>query len=466
MVHRNHILRTLEPFMLCSRLMASAAGLLLTGLTGCSLFGLGEDTTAVAPTSGYVVGDEPLAVETGASILAQGGSAADAATAMYFAMAATYPVAAGLGGGGLCVVRDPASSRTEAIDFLSRNSAGGGAFGVPGNVRGFSVLQQSYGRLPWQRDVAPGEGYASTGFAISQALEIRLLASQNMVRLDASLAAEFLDESGKVKPAGARASNPDLGATLSALRIFGPNALYSGKIADQLVAYSSSQGGAFKMSELEGYPVDRDEPAATELSNNIVYLPPERVGAGAFVGAFLNRVVDRQGQIRAFQNPTLAIAQATKATLDQFGIKSLPRDLGATGFAAVDNTGQAAACAVTLNGAFGSGHTATNTGVVLSRAPSSPEAGLSGAFLSPAIVTASGNGPLVLAGVGAGGPNGTAAVIYALTRIASGQDISQPGQLHSTGIAPFDTLNVIACQNDNCEAIPDPGAKGLGAAAE
>jgi gamma-glutamyltranspeptidase/glutathione hydrolase len=449
--------------MLFKRLTAAAASLL--ALTGCSLFGLGGSESAGPPAGvGYAVGDEPLAVQAGAAILAQGGSAADAVTAMYFALSATYPVAAGLGGGGLCMVRDPGSSRTEAIIFLSRDSAAGGAFGVPGNVRGFSVLQQSYGRLPWQRDVSPGEGYAATGFPISQALEARLRAAQNVIRLDANLAAEFLDESGAVKPAGAPAANPELAATLTAIRIFGPNALYRGPIADKLVAYSATQGGAFKADELAGYPVGREAPQAVNIGSETVYLPSAKSGPGAYVHALLRRVVDPQGQVTAGDNPAAAVAVATKATLDQFSIKSLPRDMGATAFAASDSTGQAAACAVTLNGAFGSGHTAAGTGVILARAPSNQDAGLSSAFLSPAIATSSDS--LALVGAGAGGPNGTAALVYALLRIALGQDVTQPGHLHSTGLAPFNTINVIACQGGTCAALPDPGGQGLGAAAQ
>lgn len=267
---------------------------------------------------------------------------------------------------------------------------------------------------------------------------------------------------GKVKPAGSVVSNPDLASTLTAIRLFGPNALYRGAIADKLVGYSGNQGGAFKLNELEGYPVDRAVPARVMVGPESVYMPPRRVGAGAYGAALLGRVVDAQGQVTAGDNPAAAIAIATKATLDQFGVTSLPRDLGATGFAATDPTGQAVSCAVTLNGAFGSGHTAAGTGVILARSPSTKPAGLSGAFLFPTIATS--NDALQLVGAGAGGPNGTAAIAYALVRVALSQDITKPGDLHSTGLAPYDTINLIACQNGSCAALPDPGAQGLGAA--
>ena len=54
---------------------------------------------------------------------------------------------------------------------------------------------------------------------------------------------------------------------------------------------------------------------------------------------------------------------AVRQSLASFGVSTLPSDLGGTGFAAVDRNGQVATCAMTLNGAFGAGHTAGGSGV-------------------------------------------------------------------------------------------------------
>jgi gamma-glutamyltranspeptidase/glutathione hydrolase len=459
--------RTSVEFMLRIHRLAGVAGLVF--LTSCSSGSdrgqsFGNDQ-GMSFGGGFVVGDEPLAVQSAASILTQGGSAADAATAMYFTLAVTYPVAAGLGGGGVCVVHDPSSGQNESFDFLARDASGGGAFAVPGSVRGFASLQSVYGRLPWQRDVSPGEGYAATGFPVSRALAARLVSGQDVIRLDAGLAAEFIDESGKIKSSGAVVSNPALAETLSAIRVEGPNGFYRGTIAQMIAAYASAQGGAITSAELDAYMANRAPASVIPLGNEVGYMPPPRVGAGNFAAALLSNLVDAQGIVAADENPAAATAAATKATLDKFGIASLPKDLGATGFAAVDSTGQAVACAVTMNGPFGSGHTAQGTGVTLAPAPSSGQAGLSAAFLTPVVATQGQGGAVSLAGAGAGGPNGTAAIAYALVKLAHGEDLTQQGALRSTGIAPFDTINAITCQDGRCATLPDPAANGLGAAA-
>src|SRR5579864_7975553 len=119
----------------------------------------------VIATGGMVVAQESRAAKIGADVLAHGGNAIDAAVAVGFAMAVTYPRAGNLGGGGFMVVhraggedmtidyRETAPQAINAKSFLdaegnadpqkSRDSAL--AIGVPGTVAGLALAAEKYG---------------------------------------------------------------------------------------------------------------------------------------------------------------------------------------------------------------------------------------------------------------------------------------------------------------------------------
>ncbi len=432
-----------------------------------STLGLGDDVpkaytaseVSQAQRSGIAVADEPLAAKAGAAALTSYGSAVDAVTTMFFTMAATYPVAAGLGSGGICLVRDTGGQVTE-FDFLTKAPRGAGAYALPGAVAGFAVMQRQYGALPWQRVVAPGEAYASTGFPVSQALAVRLAPVQNVLRLDAGLAGEFLDQNGAPHATGTDARNTALGLTMSQIRLYQADGFYKGDVASRMVAYSSAQGGGISAGELAATTASQGPARSRGTGRFVTWLPGARTGAGAFTASLFDNL---SRSSRASRDPSGAMAQAVSQTLTGFGVGGLPHDLGSTGFAAVDANGEAASCAVTMNGPFGSGRTAAGTGVVLAQTPSSA-AGLASAFLTPVIATS--GGQVGLAGAGAGGPNGTAAALYAVLEAAGGRPLGKRGDLRGTGNAPYDTVNMISCNEDACVALTDPGAHGAGIAAE
>jgi gamma-glutamyltranspeptidase/glutathione hydrolase len=456
--------RSIALFVAPALLLGGCQSLESLGDRSAAAVGLGDDVpraytaseVSEAQNAGVAVADEPLAARAGASALQSQGSAVDAVTAMFFALSATYPVTAGLGGGGICLVREAGGQVTE-FDFLTKAPRRAGAFALPGAVKGFATMHKLYGALPWQRVVAPGEAYAATGFPISQALAARLATAQNIVRLDASLSAEFLDETGKVRAVGSETKNPALAETLGEIRLNGADGFYSGAVAERLVAYSDTQGGGISAGELLATSVLQGPARSRGVGGLSIWLPGARTGAGAFSAAMLDNL-SRAGRGRAAANTDFAVQQS----LGAFGVAALPGDLGSTGFTAVDANGQAAACAVTLNGPFGSGRTATGTGVVLGATPSS-QTGLASAFLTPVIGT---SGDTVgLAGAGAGGPKGTAAVIAAALEMAAGRQLGKRGDLRGTGSAPYDTVNMISCGEQICVALTDPGAHGAGAVA-
>lgn len=424
--------------------------------------GLSEDAPRAYTSSeeseatrvGVAVSDEPLASRAGAAALSSQGNAVDAVSAMFFTLAATYPVAGGLGGGGICLVRQANGQVTE-FDFLTRTPARSGAYAVPGAVRGFADMQRQFGALPWQRVVAPGEAYAATGFPISQALYTRLTAAQNIVRLDASLAAQFLDEAGQPRAAGTEVRNPALGLTLSEIRLNGADGFYKSATGARIEAYSNAQGGAVTLDELAAVNSQQGAPRTRNAGSLTIYQPGARTGAGAFTASLFDNLSRQRGPGD--------LASAVRQSLAAFGVSSLPGDFGSTGFAAVDAGGQAAACAVTLNGPFGSGRTATGTGVVLAASPQA-QTGLASAFLAPVIAVR--DGTVAIVATGAGGPNGAAAAVNAVVQTANGRSLGRRGDLRGAGTAPIDAVNVISCNENACVALPDPGGHGVAAAAD
>jgi gamma-glutamyltranspeptidase/glutathione hydrolase len=442
-------------FRLLGVLFAPLTCLLI--MDGCSGFDrdnrvtASTSLTATATARALVVGDEPFAVRAGSAVLAQGGNAADAATAMFFALSVTYPVAAGAGGGGICLTRQATGIVTE-FDFLPRAASRGGAYAVPGAVRGFFDLQKRFGVLPWQRDVAPAEALADAGFPISAALESRLAGTENTIRLDPMLAGEFLDESGGLKRPGTVVTNHAYAHTLATIRQTGADG-FAKTVGESLIAYS----GTLTADDFASAATRQSLAARRILGQFTLSYPAAGTGAGAYSAALLSRI----GDASSASAGTVSLA-AAKDALTNFGAVVIPADLGSTGFSVLDANGAAVTCAVTMNGPFGSARTVPDTGTLLASAPSGT-AGLASAFLMPLIATI--GQTTRFAGAAAGGPNGAAAITYALLRAAGGARVAAPADIRSTGAAPRDTINLIVCQ-DICVPLPDPGGHGLGASGD
>src|ERR1700676_916016 len=101
--------------MLPMRNLRRACSLLLLVAAAAGL-AVGEDARVSHGRGGAVAAEEGNAAGVGIEILRRGGNAVDAAVAVAFALAVTWPEAGNLGGGGFWISRD-ASGRVLVVDF-------------------------------------------------------------------------------------------------------------------------------------------------------------------------------------------------------------------------------------------------------------------------------------------------------------------------------------------------------------
>ncbi len=227
---------------------------------------------AAAAPQGAVASSEAHATAAGAEILAAGGNAVDAAVATGFALAVTYPVAGNLGGGGFLLhrtasgeaffldFREVAPAAAHAAMYLDEEGhprrraslRGWLAAGVPGSVPGMAEAHRRWGRLPWERLLAPAIRLAEEGFPVSVA-ESESLGRATDLRRDPLAARRFYLPDGAPLPPGALLRQPELAATLRAIAAEGDAAFRSGTIAEELAAASAAGGGILGAADLRDY---------------------------------------------------------------------------------------------------------------------------------------------------------------------------------------------------------------------
>lgn len=431
------------------------------------LTGIGQataDDNLATKSGGFVVADEPTAALVARDVLERGGSVVDAATALYFTLSVTQPVAASLGGGGICLVHDRIGRKTESVEFLPRRATAGGSVAVPGNVRGFALLHAKYGQLPWESLLAAPERMAAIGTPVSRAMARSLAPHAAALSAEPALASSLLSPSSSPLRELETAVQIELASTLGRVRSRGVAALYGGDGAVAFARTIADAGGLVSASDLQNYRPTVSVAAMLQMDGVQIYTPSLNVGAGAYASALWS----------ALQNVSPAdsagAARAANATAGSLGAQGMiPDDLGSTGFAVVSARGNAVACAVTMNGALGTGRTAPGTGVILASSPDEPTRGLGGAFLAPVLATGLGNSTLVFAGASGGGPVAAAGVQQLVRQSFGGQRQNLSTALQNATPSTSSALvNAIVCPTgllrgtNNCEIGVDPDGSGLG----
>jgi len=247
---------------------------------------------------GMVVSASDLASDVGVLILKRGGNAVDAAAAVGFTLAVTYPQAGNLGGGGYMVIH-LADGKDIAIDYREKaplrahrdmyldstgnpdpqlSTLGHTAAGIPGSVAGLIYALEKYGTMKLEDVIHPAISIAEEGFPLSY----RMAESFNYALSDFRKfpsSEKVFTKNGIPYKEGDIFKQPDLANTLKLIQKNGLNGFYSGDIADKIISQSEDLGGYLTREDLESYKVIEKQPVRGSYKGyDLISIPPSSSG--------------------------------------------------------------------------------------------------------------------------------------------------------------------------------------------
>ncbi len=382
----------------------------------------GKARVTEAPAA-MVVSGHPVASQVGRDILRAGGNAVDAAVAVGFALAVLHPEAGNIGGGGFMVFRtadgtvrsldyrETAPGRASRDMYLDANGeptelsvTGHLSAGVPGSVAGLTEAHQRMGRLPFDSVIAPAIRLAREGFVVDEYRSESIQSDSARLAMFPASAASFLP-GGRPPAPGSRLVQPDLAATLEAIRREGASGFYQGRVADLIVAEMERGGGLISHEDLARYQAIWREPVTIHYRGHTIYSMPPASSGGVTMGEILN-IVEGYDPLPPFGTPALIHREAeamrraftdrnahlgdpgyvdnpVERLLSKDYAESLRRQIGerasptprfepaaaggssTTHYSVVDAEGNAVSCTTTLNNSYGSAVTVTGAGFLL-----------------------------------------------------------------------------------------------------
>ncbi len=261
---------------------------------------------AVRSEGGVVATESPEASRMGLEVLNGGGNAMDAAVATAFALNVARPQSCGIGGGGFLVYRS-ADGEAAALDFretapekitpdafqgdgIYNAYTGHKTVGVPGMVAGMQKALQRYGTISLAEAIAPAEGLAREGVAVSESTSEEMGNNLGRLELFPETREQFLVNGEKPYEPGSTLVQPELADTLALISARGPKTFYEGKIAEKIVSDMRAAGdypgdrGLMTRKDLAAYEAKWRAPLIGEYrGRGIVAMPPPTSGGVATI---------------------------------------------------------------------------------------------------------------------------------------------------------------------------------------
>ncbi|XP_021699898.1 gamma-glutamyltranspeptidase 1 [Aedes aegypti] len=251
---------------------------------------------------GAVASNAYECASVGADILRQGGSVADVAVAMMFCEEVACPESAGIGGGFLLTyyhrdsgkvevfdareIAAKAASQDMFVDHKNGTAHGGLAIATPGALKGYWVLHQRYGKLPWRRLVEPSIELCYSGHMVDPYMAQALQDRRDKVLNTPSLREIFVDpQTGDVWKQGDRFRRPLFAETLKVVADEGADALYSakGSLLPKVMSDLKNFGSIVTENDFYDYEPRWLSPVSTEMRDGKTVYSAALPGGGTIL---------------------------------------------------------------------------------------------------------------------------------------------------------------------------------------
>ena len=263
-------------------------------------FDFNSRRSMISARRGMVGASNPLAAQAGLHILRQGGNAADAAVATSAMMNVMDPASCGIGGDCFALYYDAATGQVSALNGSGRapaaltletvrelgwrkmNPRHAHSVTVPGAVRGWHDLLERHGAMTLAEVLPEAIYYAGEGYPTAPVAGYRWQRAGGFLR-SAANSDEYLP-GGKTPRAGQVARLPGLADSLRAIAEGGPDAFYTGPIAEAIVKSLQEQGSLMTLDDLKDHHSTWDEPIQTDYRGLTIYeCPPNGQGLTALI---------------------------------------------------------------------------------------------------------------------------------------------------------------------------------------
>ena len=246
--------------------------------------------------NGMVAASQPLAALAGLRTLMRGGNAVDAAVATAAALNVVEPMSTGAGGDAFALTyvartgevtalnASGRAPRAQTLDEMRRRGytamPGRGALTItaPGAVAGWHDILKRHGTLTLSDVLQPAIEFAEQGFPVTEVISGDWLEFEPAADSLPSLAGTYLID-GRAPLPGNVFRNPALARTLRAIAEGGPDAFYTGHIAESIVSVVQQNGGLLTLDDLAAHRSTWDAPIRADYRGvTIVECPPNGHG--------------------------------------------------------------------------------------------------------------------------------------------------------------------------------------------